>query len=130
MASGSDEKELQLLSTMNTLYSTNREDVRRKLLDELIILLFRQAYDPTRFIAAGGIVLLIRATGDRSEVIRHHAVHGLVRLIELGCAGRVMDAGAISAFHQLGNDPYRPVRETAQKALGLLDKHWRRESVS
>jgi hypothetical protein len=129
MASDSDEKEVQILSTMQVLYSTNREDVRRKLLDELIILLFRPAYDPTRFIDAGGITLLIRATGDRSEVIRHHAVHGLVRLMELGYAGRVMDAGAVSALQRLGEDPYRPVRETAKKAIGLLDIH-RREGPS
>ena len=37
MASDSDEMEAEILSTMNTLYSTNREDVRRRLLDELII---------------------------------------------------------------------------------------------
>ena len=121
MASDSDEKETQLLSAMNTLYSTNREDVRRTLLDEVIILLFRPSYDPTRFIDAGGIMLLIRATGDRSEIIRHHAVHGLVRLIDLGYAGLVIDTGAVSALQRLGEDPYRPVRETAKKALGLLD---------
>lgn len=74
MTSDSDEKEAQLLSAMNTLYSTNREDVRRTLLDQLIIILFRPAYDPTRFIDAGGIMLLIRATSDRSEIIR--ASHG------------------------------------------------------
>ena len=67
-------------------------------------------------------MLLIRATGDRSEIIRHHAVHGLVRLIDLGYAGRVIDAGAVSALQRLGEDPYRPVRETAKKALGLLDE--------
>ncbi len=126
MVSDAVDKEAQLLSTMHTLYSANREDVRRKLLDELIILLFRPAYDPSRFIDAGGIMLLIRATEDRSEVVRHHAVHGLMRLIELGQSGPVLGAGAVKALQRLGKDPYRPVRETAKKAIELLTVHQRR----
>jgi len=120
MVSDMVDNEEHLLSTMQTLYSANREDVRRKLLDELIILLFKPGLNPSRFIDAGGIMLLIRATEDRSEVIRHHALHGLVRLIELGLSDPVIEAGAFTAFQRLRNDPYKPVRETAKKAIDLL----------
>lgn len=94
---------------------------KRNLLDRLVVLLFTTDNAAPALVEAGGIPALLSSAQDRDEKIRLHAVHALSRLAESGYSREIREAGGIRILNHLLSDPYRPLREMAEKAIKKLD---------
>ncbi|MDD1674126.1 MAG: hypothetical protein LUQ13_00640 [Methanomicrobiales archaeon] len=94
--------------------------VRKKMLDMVMVWVFRPKWDPKEFIAKGGIPPLVKALEEKDEIMRHHAVEALDRLVVLGEAKPVLDAGALYHLNNLVHDKYEPIQKVAKRIVQRL----------
>jgi len=94
--------------------------VRKKMLDMVIVWVFRPKWDPKEFVAKGGIPLLVKALGEQDEIMRHHAVEALDRLADLGVTKPILDAGALYHLNNLVHDRYEPIQKVAKRVIQRL----------
>lgn len=125
MASQQADVEAKMTRTMIKNLSNADQQVRKKMLDMVMVMVFDPKRHPGLFVEAGGIPPLIERFNEPDQILRHHAVEAVDRLAELGFAGELEKAGAIPALGRLAEDPWPPIQKVAKRAAGRIQKKGR-----
>lgn len=125
MAERNPDVEAKMTRTMIRNLSNTDQQVRKKMLDMVVVMAFDPARHPGFFVEAGGIPPLLERFGEQDQILRHHAVEAVDRLAELGFAEELERAGALSSLGHLEDDPWPPIRKVAKRAAERILKKGR-----
>lgn len=122
MAEQKADVEAKMTQTMIKNLSNADPQVRKKMLDMVMVMAFDPTRHPGLFVEKGGIPPLLERFGEPDQILRHHAVEAVDRLAELGFADELEKAGALPALGRLADDPWPPIQKVAKRATGRILK--------
>ena len=113
--------ETKLLEEVIRDLSCDDPDAGRKALDAVMVFAWKPGWDPSEFIALGGIPALLGSLGEGDEKVRVQAVSAVDRLADLGAAPELVEAGVLPLLERMAaGDRYEQLRMMAGRAVAKI----------